>query len=167
MLKYSIAPSQLKKPIHWIGFGFGSGLLSPAPGTWGTLAGLGLFLLIASFDIPYLIYGFTIFSILVGNAICGITARDLNVHDHPGIVWDEIAGIFVTLALFPVHWHYWLPGFLLFRLFDIWKPYPIRWLDQHVDGGFGIMIDDIIAGIWASLSLFALIFLVELAQKHI
>jgi phosphatidylglycerophosphatase A len=96
---------------------------------------------------------------LAGIWLCGYTARALGVHDHGGIVWDEIVGLLITLIAVPPDWRWLLAGFLLFRLFDILKPWPIRWLDRRVGGGFGIMIDDVLAGLFALLCLHGLIWL--------
>jgi phosphatidylglycerophosphatase A len=90
---------------------------------------------------------------IFGVWICERTAKALQVHDHPGIVWDEIVGFLVTMILAPQGWIWWLAGFLLFRVFDIFKPWPIKILDQRVGGGFGIMIDDVLAGIFAAICL--------------
>ena len=93
---------------------------------------------------------------LIGITICGKAAQFLKVHDHGGIVWDEIGGMFITLILVPITASNLLIGFVLFRFFDILKPYPISWLDKNVDGGLGIMIDDVLAGIFAALCLYGL-----------
>lgn len=84
-----------------------------------------------------------------GVYLCGFTARALGVHDHSGIVWDEIVGYFVTMFAAPEGWQWVLAGFVLFRFFDIVKPWPIHWLDRRVGGGLGIMLDDIVAGLFA------------------
>ncbi|MCM2680542.1 phosphatidylglycerophosphatase A family protein [Echinimonas agarilytica] len=143
-----------KKPLkpstltHWLAVGFGSGLAPKAPGTFGTIAALPIV-----WAMSYLsLYGFlavTLVSCVVGIYLCGKTAEDFNYHDHPGIVWDEFAGMMITMIAVPMTWQYLLAGFILFRIFDILKPWPISWLDKHVDGGFGIMIDDILAGLMA------------------
>ena len=89
----------------------------------------------------------------LGVWICDRTARDLGVHDHPAIVWDEVIGYFVTMITAPPGWVWIVAGFALFRLFDILKPWPIRWIDRHVHGGVGIMLDDVLAGVFAWLSM--------------
>jgi len=140
--------SLLKNPVHLLAFGFGSGLAPKAPGTFGTLVAIPIFLLIC--ELSLLHYSlFVLASALAGIYICGKTARDLHVHDHSGIVWDEMVGYWIAMIMIPVSWHSLLAAFLLFRLFDIWKPFPIRWLDRQVKGGFGIMIDDVLAGFFA------------------
>ena len=123
-----------------------------APGTWGTLVALPIYgLMVGLAPLPYV--ALTALLFLVGIWLCHVTARDLRVHDHPGIVWDEIVGYLVTMIAAPEGWLWWLLGFLLFRLFDILKPWPIRIADRRVGGGFGIMLDDLLAGVmaWACL----------------
>lgn len=142
----------LSHPVHFLAFGAGSGLSPWAPGTMGTLAAIPVFLLMSGLSLlPYLIITILLFA--VGIWICGESSRLLGVHDHSGIVWDEIVGFLVTMVAVPAQWVWILAGFLLFRLFDIWKPWPIRLLDQHVHGGFGIMVDDLVAGIFAAVIL--------------
>ena len=103
--------------------------------------------------------GIVLVLFLIGIWLCGKTAKDLGVHDHPAIVWDEIVGYLVTMILVPSGWQWLLAGFVLFRLFDIWKPWPIYLIDKRVGGGFGIMIDDVIAGIFALLILQLIVYL--------
>lgn len=147
-------PALLKNPVHLLAFGFGSGLAPKAPGTFGTLVAVPIFLLIC--HLPLLHYGLLVLAtVLAGIYICGKTAKDLRVHDHSGIVWDEMAGYWITLIAIPVSAGSVIAGFLLFRLFDIWKPFPISWLDKHVKGGVGIMIDDVVAGLLAWLCLYS------------
>jgi len=136
-----------RDPVLLLAFGFGSGLSPKAPGTAGTLVAVVLFPLIAGF--PPLYYLLFVAAIsLVGIAICGSAANKLGVHDHGGIVFDEIAGLWLAMFSFPATWPWMLAGFVLFRFFDIVKPWPIRWLDRRVSGGFGIMVDDLVAGIF-------------------
>lgn len=142
----------LRDPVLLLAFGFGSGLAPKAPGTAGTLAAVPLWLMIAL--IPQVAQFLLVaVVIVVGIPICGIAARSLGVHDHGGIVWDEFAGLFLTLLLLPAgpgpEWVWLLIGFVLFRAFDILKPWPIRWLDRHVPGGTGIMLDDLLAALFA------------------
>ena len=146
----SVKPN-LKNPVHLLAFGFGAGCAPKAPGTFGTLVALPIWWLAASF-LPFWGYALvTLVVIAVGPYLCGKAAKDLGVHDHGGIVWDEIAGLLITLMALPVTGASALLGFLAFRLFDIWKPWPISWLDRHVHGGTGIMADDILAGIFAAI----------------
>jgi phosphatidylglycerophosphatase A len=143
-----MAKPDIRNPIHLIAAGFGSGLAPRAPGTFGTLAAL-----IAWWPLHFLptpIYWIIVgVGFAVGIYICGKTARDLRTHDHGAIVWDEFIGLWIALAWVPVSGVWIGAGFLLFRLFDIWKPWPIRWCDRHVHGGFGIMLDDLLAGVAA------------------
>ena len=117
-----------RNPLHLIAFGFGSGFFPRAPGTAGTLVAVPLFLLLA--PLPLHVYaGAVALLFIAGIPLCGRVSRDLGVHDHPGIVWDEIVGYLVTMTAVPSGWVYVICGFLLFRLFDIVKPWPIRTLD--------------------------------------
>ncbi len=152
-------PNVFGDPVHFLAFGFGSGLAPKAPGTWGTVAAIPPYLLFA--DAPLWFYvGMIVFGFAAGIAICDITSKYMGVHDHGGIVWDEIIGYWITMLAAPVEWTWIIAGFLLFRLFDIWKPWPIRVADAKVHGGLGIMIDDVIAGVYALLALQLLIHLV-------
>ncbi|MFP4243754.1 MAG: phosphatidylglycerophosphatase A [Ectothiorhodospira sp.] len=142
------AASILRDPVHLLAFGFGSGLSPRAPGTAGTLAAVPLFLLLQGLPLwTYLLV--TTLAAVAGVWLCGESARRLGVHDHPGIVWDEIVGLWITLIAVPAGWPWILAGFVLFRLFDILKPWPIGWLDRHMGGGIGIMLDDVLAGLYA------------------
>ena len=147
-----IPVSLLKNPVHLLSVGFGSGLAPKAPGTFGTIAALpfwyGLQFLSPAYYVLVLILAF-----VLGVYLCGATADALGVHDHGGIVWDEFVGLWIALFMVPMHITWIALGFVLFRLFDIWKPWPIRVLDAKVHGGFGIMIDDVLAGVYAYLVL--------------
>ncbi len=152
--------SLLRNPVQLLAFGFGSGLAPHAPGTFGTLAALPLYWLLIQG--PWLFFAaFVLVANLAGIYWCDRTARELGVHDHPGIVWDEIAGFLITLLMIPQGWTWVLAAFLLFRLLDIWKPWPIRWVDRRVGGGFGIMLDDVLAGLGAGVLLLAADFLIS------
>ncbi|MDZ7810123.1 MAG: phosphatidylglycerophosphatase A [Arhodomonas sp.] len=140
---------RLRDPRQFLALGFGSGLAPRAPGTAGTLAALplvwGLSLL------PLGLYLLAVgLAFLLGCWVCGATARAVGVHDHPAIVWDEFVGLAVTLIAVPSTPVALVLGVVLFRVFDILKPWPIRWLDRHVHGGLGIMLDDVIAAIPAA-----------------
>ncbi len=138
----------LKNPILFLAFGFGSGLIKKAPGTAGTVAAIPVYILFA--QTSFVFYSIlTVLAFLIGIKICDDAANLLGEHDFNGIVWDEVAGYLVTMWFVPFSFHTLLLGFLLFRFFDILKPFPIKWFDQHVHGGFGIMLDDILAGILA------------------
>ncbi len=141
-----------RNPVHFAAFGFGSGAAPVAPGTFGTLMGVALYLLLPALSWPlYLL--FLLAATLVGIWLCERTTRDIGVHDHGGIVWDEFIGYWITMFVAPAGWWWIIVGFVLFRFFDIVKPWPIRWLDQHVKGGFGVMIDDVLAGVMALICL--------------
>ncbi len=134
--------------VHILAFGFGSGLAPKAPGTFGSVIGaLIAWAMLSLGPANYLII--TILSFVFGVWLCGASSTKLGVHDHGGIVWDEIVGMMITYFMLPQGWWWLLLGFVLFRLFDIVKPWPISWLDKRVHGGFGIMIDDVIAGLFA------------------
>jgi phosphatidylglycerophosphatase A len=129
-----------------IALGFGSGLAPIAPGTAGTLVAIPFYLAMQS--LPLTVYAaVTLTCALIGIGICGYAAKRLGVHDHPAIVFDEIVGFFITMFAAPPGLLTLLAGFLLFRLFDAMKPWPISWIDRNVHGGFGIMFDDVIAGV--------------------
>ncbi len=147
-------------PINFLAFGFGSGLTPKAPGTFGTLACIPLYLLLS--DLTFIDYAIVcVLIFVVGIYICGYAAKAINTHDHPGIVWDEFAGFLVTMAGVTFSWQNLILGFALFRVFDIFKPWPINWLDKKVSGGLGIMIDDIIAGLFALSGLQLIIHFLE------
>jgi phosphatidylglycerophosphatase A len=146
----------LANPIQFLALGFGSGLAPKAPGTFGTLAAVPLFLLMSA--LPALFYGLLVLVICIsGIYICGKAASDVGVHDHGAIVWDEFAGFFITMFMVPVSWQSVLVGFVLFRLFDIAKPWPISVADKKLTGGFGIMFDDVLAGL-LSLAIMHILF---------
>ena len=148
----------IANPWNFCAFGFGSGLAPIAPGTFGSMVGVVFFLLLAG--LPLELYALATLAVaLVGIPICANAARYLHMHDHPAIVWDEIAGMLITLFAVPPQWHWIALGFAWFRLFDIVKPWPIRWLDRQVHGGLGIMLDDLLAGVFAALALQACMFL--------
>ncbi|MCI0667402.1 MAG: phosphatidylglycerophosphatase A [Methylococcaceae bacterium] len=145
-----------RDPVLFIAFGFGSGLSPKAPGTCGTLVAIPLFLLLQTLGvIPYL--AAVGFAGAGGVWICSKASRTLNVRDHQGIVWDEIVGFWISMAGVPVSVQSVLAGFLLFRFFDILKPWPIKTIDRSVAGGLGVMLDDVIAGVFAWLVMQGLI----------
>ncbi|MDP2561823.1 phosphatidylglycerophosphatase A [Psychrobium sp. 1_MG-2023] len=148
----ALAKLSLANPWHFLALGFGSGLAPKAPGTFGTLAALPLYFLMMDLSL----FSFVIITIIItvaGFWICDKTAKDMQIHDHGAIVWDEVAGMLITLIAAPVSLTAVIVGFVLFRFFDILKPWPIKLLDRHVHGGFGIMIDDVLAGVFAALCL--------------
>ncbi|GAB3272889.1 phosphatidylglycerophosphatase A family protein [Parahaliea aestuarii] len=142
----------LTSPVHFLAFGLGSGLAPRAPGTFGTLAAVPLYLLAAQLGLVAY-SAFLVLTFALGVYLCGRTSRELGVHDHPGIVWDEFVGYWITMCAAPAGWLWVATGFVLFRIFDILKPWPIGWLDRRVHGGLGIMLDDVVAGLiaWACL----------------
>ena len=145
----------LKNPIHFLAVGFGSGLLKPAPGTWGTLAGLILSIVLWNITQSNLFFIFlTVISFIFGCYLCQKTSNDLGVHDDGRIVWDEIVAIFLMFTFLPEYnWFTYILTFISFRIFDILKPYPIRYFDEKLESGLGIMVDDILAAIFALISL--------------
>jgi phosphatidylglycerophosphatase A len=148
----------MKNPVHFLALGFGSGLIPMMPGTFGSLAAIPILIAMSFVEFEFFI-AITIASFLVGIYLCAKTARDLKTPDHGSIVWDEIAGMMVTFIAIPITPITLVIGFLLFRFFDILKPWPIRFFDERVHGGFGIMIDDIVAGAIACLCIHGIIYL--------
>ncbi len=138
--------------LLWLATGFGVGRIHWAPGTFGTLVGVPLVLLLQ--PLGFLVYSLVMVGLaLLGIVICGRAAKQMGVHDDPSIVWDEIVGYVITMIAVPVSATTLLSGFLLFRLLDISKPWFIGWLDRNVTGGFGIMLDDVVAAIVANMIL--------------
>ena len=149
------APKVWSNFWHFLAFGFGTGLAKKAPGTWGTLAGLAVMPLLYLLPLSLALVLIAVASVF-GFWLCGRVADDLGVHDHGGIVWDEMVGIWMTLIFLPNTWQWWVLGFVLSRILDILKPWPISVLDRNVAGGLGIMIDDMLAGLIAGAVLYAL-----------
>jgi phosphatidylglycerophosphatase A len=134
-------------PLHWLATGFGSGLSPFAPGTFGTLAAIPFYWLMMY--LPSSVYiAVTIVAAIAGIWICQSATKAIGQDDHGSIVWDEFVGFWITMIAAPKGLAWLLAGFLIFRLFDIIKPWPIRWLDRYVKGGLGIMVDDVLAGIF-------------------
>ena len=154
-MKWSADPKLMREPVHLIAFGFGAGLSPWAPGTFGTLVAIPIVLFVMQFGFAAHL-GFALFASVFGIYVCGESARRLAVHDHPGIVWDEIAGFAFTMLAVPASPYWTVAGFTLFRILDIWKPWPIREADHSLHGGLGIMLDDILAGVFAAAILFGL-----------
>lgn len=146
--QYPSAATVFKDWRLLLAFGFGSGLSRIMPGTCGTIAAFPLFFFIHQLPLlPYLLI--LVLAVVAGVYLCGYATNKLGVHDHGGIVWDEFVGLWITLIAVPPQWQWLLVGFLLFRFFDMVKPWPISWLDKYVHGGIGIMLDDIVAGFMA------------------
>jgi len=142
----------LTDPVNFLAFGFGTGLAPVAPGTFGSLPGVLLAWLLLDMGI-YVQLGTAVALAVTGIWSCGESARRIGVHDHGGIVWDEICGMYITLLLAPPTLLGYALGFGLFRLFDIVKPWPIRDLDHRLGGGLGIMLDDLVAALYALILL--------------
>ena len=143
-----ISPRLLRNPLHLLSLGFGSGLAPVAPGTFGTLAAVPLYLLIAQLALPYYL-AIVALGFAAGVYLCSYTSAALGVHDHGGIVWDEFVGFWITMIAVPVTWQWIVAGFVLFRVFDIVKPWPVKIADTKMTGGLGIMLDDVLAGLYA------------------
>lgn len=152
-MRWNADPRILRDPVHLVAFGFGAGLSPYAPGTFGTIVGIPFVLLMAPLglvaQLALVLAGF-----LLGIYVCGESARRLGVHDHGGIVWDEVVGYAITMLAAPAEPLWLLAGFGLFRFFDIVKPWPIREADHSLKGGLGIMLDDVLAGIFAGAILY-------------
>lgn len=136
-----------KKPLYFIAFGLGSGAMPFAPGTFGTLMAIPFYLLLQYLPLYFYII-FVVVFIAASSWISDRVSREINEHDHPAMNIDEFAGFFVTMINAPHGWPWIALGLLLFRLFDIWKPWPIHLIDEKVHGGFGIVLDDVAAGIF-------------------
>lgn len=146
-----ITRSDITHPAHWFALGFGAGLARKAPGTWGSLVGLLLFAPLMLLPLwCYLLV--LVVAAMAGIYVCDKSARDWGVHDHGAIVWDEVVGMGIALVALPLTWTSLLLAFALFRLFDIWKPWPVSVLDQKLGGGWGIMADDMAAGVMAAIT---------------
>nr|WP_321240098.1 phosphatidylglycerophosphatase A [uncultured Tolumonas sp.] len=149
-----------RNPLHWLATGFGSGLSPFAPGTVGTLAAIPFYLLMSC--LPLSVYiAVTVVAAIAGIWICQSATKAIGQDDHGSIVWDEFVGFWITMIAAPKGLLWLLAGFLIFRFFDIIKPWPIRWLDRYVKGGLGIMVDDVLAGIFGLVVMQVLTFLVS------
>jgi phosphatidylglycerophosphatase A len=147
-----LARKVLTDPVHFLAFGFGTGLSPYAPGTVGSLVGVAFACLTRDLGLA-IQAGIAAAIVIAGFWICGESARRIGVHDHGGIVWDEIAGMYITLLAAPPTIPAWILAFGLFRAFDIVKPWPIRDLDHRLRGGLGIMLDDLAAALYALILL--------------
>ncbi len=135
----------LAHPARFLAFGFGSGLSPKAPGTFGTLVAIPLYALLIALLPEPMVWGAIVVMCIAGIWICDVAGKALGVADHGGIVWDEIASFCIVLAVVPKTPLWWAIAFGLFRLFDIWKPFPIRQLDARTHSGLGVMLDDVLA----------------------
>ncbi|MBA2411112.1 MAG: phosphatidylglycerophosphatase A [Gammaproteobacteria bacterium] len=149
------ARAVLSDPFHCLAFGAGAGLIPYAPGTAGTLVALPVYTLLQPLSLS-LYLAVLVVMLAVGTWICGRASVALGVHDHSGIVWDEIVGYLITMLTAPPGWGWMLAGFVVFRLFDIAKPWPVSLIDRRMGGGAGIMLDDIVAGLYALVAMHVL-----------
>lgn len=148
-----------ENPIHFIACGFGIGAMPWAPGTFGTLGGVILYLILSKLALwAYILVAFLL--LIVGFVICDITNRDFGTDDHPAAVWDEIVGFLFVMITVPKTWYFIVIGFVLFRIFDIWKPWPIRWIDRNIHGGVGVMLDDWVAAIFSWIVLKVIVWII-------
>ena len=156
----NINKSELTKLVfsdwrYFIGFGFGSGLLPYIPGTWGTLITIPLAILMS--HLPMVLYiGILLILFILGVMLSQLLSDRLGEHDYGGVNIDEVVGFLCVMLPFSCTWQHLLLGFILFRFFDILKPFPIGWLDKNVHGGFGMMIDDIAAACMSILTMYAI-----------
>jgi phosphatidylglycerophosphatase A len=148
----------LRHPAGWIGTGFGSGLFPRAPGTVGSLAALlPWWLFLRPLD-PLWYLGVLVATFAVGVWSADWMIARTRIADPSVFVWDEFVGLWLALFLAPAGWAWAVGGFALFRLFDIWKPWPVRWADREAHGGLGAMLDDVLAGVYAFFILQGLTF---------
>jgi len=152
MMKKIVGYKIWTNPFHFLAFGFGSGLMPVMPGTAGTVVAIPIYLMMQPLSLSSYLTVLT-FMTLIGFWVCGKTSRDIGLHDYPGIVWDEIVGYLFTMIAAPSGWLWIFLGFAFFRLFDIWKPWPISWVNKHVKGGTGVVLDDILAAVPAWICL--------------
>lgn len=141
----------IKNPIHFISLGFGSGLIPKAPGTYGSLAALPICMLLVY--LPWQVQiAVAVLTFFVGWYASSVTEKAMGMHDNSAIVIDEFDGMFISIICFPSVWYYAIFAFVLFRIFDILKPFPISMLDKRIGGGLGVMLDDALAGLFALAS---------------
>lgn len=145
-----LARQVLRDPVHWLAFGLGSGLLPVAPGTWGSLLAVGIYWALPPVPLAIMLPALAV-AFAAGCVICGTSARRLGVHDHGGIVFDEVVSMLLVLCVTPRTAGWTLVAFLAFRVFDVVKPWPIREADHRIPGGLGIMLDDVLAAVYAAL----------------
>ncbi len=155
-----ISMKLLANPVHLLSLGFGSGLVPRAPGTAGTLIGVMLYLVLGKLHWTYYL-PLVLLMFIAGIWICGYTSRALGVADHPAVVWDEIVGYLVTMTFAPAGWSWVIAGFLAFRVFDIWKPWPIGMIDKKFEGGLGIMMDDLVAAIFSLTMIQIIVYILD------
>lgn len=155
MRDYKVPPiphSIWEKPSHFIAFGFGTGALPIAPGTFGTLIAIPFYLVLSALSLS--LYLFVVLLIILGSTwLCDRVSKEIGVEDHQGMCLDEIVGYLVTMINVPRGLIWIAAGFILFRIFDIWKPWPIRYADEKIHGGFGMILDDVLAGMYSCIIL--------------
>lgn len=145
----SLSPKKLlRHPAGWIASGFGSGFSPRAPGTVGSAAALLPWLWLCMLPLPYYIAAIVV-AFVIGVWVSSWVVRRSGVQDPQVVVWDEFVGVWIALIAAPAGWIWMLAGFALFRLFDIWKPWPVSWADEKIGGGLGVMLDDVFAGVYA------------------
>lgn len=157
---YPIPKKVWRNPFYFIAFGFGAGTIPYAPGTFGTLMAIPFFILLNTFTLPIyvtLVGAIVIFSIILSDQI----SKKLQIHDHPGMCLDEFCGFFITMTNAPMSWAWILFGFILFRFFDIVKPWPIRFLDENIGGGLGMILDDIVAGLFSMIIIQIMLYAIQ------
>lgn len=135
-------------PWHFIAFGFGTGAIPIAPGTFGTLIAIPFYLYLSTYSHTFYLIC-TIAVTLLSVWLCEKVSNEIKVEDHQGMCIDEFVGYLVTMFCAPYGWGWIILGVVLFRIFDIWKPWPIRQIDNQVKGGFGMILDDVVAGIFS------------------
>lgn len=137
------------RPVVWLAEGLGLGRIPFAPGTFGTLLGLPLYFALAAV-LPWPVYLAVIVATLPLSAwVCGVGATARGEHDPSSVVWDEVVGMLVALTAAPAGWAPPLVAFIAFRAFDILKPFPVGWVDARIGGGWGVLLDDVVAGVYA------------------
>lgn len=152
---------QLTNPIHLLAVGLGSGMSPIMPGTMGSAMAIPLWLLFDGLQ-PYLYWVLIVVAFIFGCFLCQKTSDDTHTHDSGHIVWDEFVGMWITLFFIPQISVLWVAiAFVAFRVFDMAKPWPIRWFDKRVPGGFGIMVDDVIAAIFSSVTVYVIALLIK------
>ena len=152
---------QLTNPIHLLAVGLGSGMSPIMPGTMGSAMAIPLWLLFNGLQ-PYLYWVLIVVAFIFGCFLCQKTSDDTHTHDSGHIVWDEFVGMWITLFFIPQISVLWVAiAFVAFRVFDMAKPWPIRWFDKRVPGGFGIMVDDVIAAIFSSVTVYVIALLIK------
>ena len=151
MIAHPTARFTFAHPAHVIALGMGTGLAPVAPGTVGTALAFPIFMLLDRWlDAPWLFAVIVIF-FAIGVWACGRTGRDLGVSDHGAMNWDEVVAMLLILLIVPDGWEWWILSFVVFRVFDVLKPPPIRYIDRTMKGGLGVMFDDIVAAFYTLL----------------